>query len=91
MPQAAGGPASAEPPNNILFVQNLPEATSDQMLGTLFLQFPGYKEARPVATAPCVNHDIVLPSMLYWLDHDAVTLHGIRVHSDLFNLVVHLM
>ena len=48
MPQAAGGPASAEPPNQILFVQNLPEATSDQMLGMLFQQFPGYKEARPV-------------------------------------------
>ena len=46
VPQAAGGPASAEPPNNILFVQNLPEATSDQMLGMLFQQFPGYKEAR---------------------------------------------
>ena len=52
MPQAAGGPASAEPPNNILFVQNLPEATSDQMLGMLFQQFPGYKEARPVAHPP---------------------------------------
>ena len=48
----AGGPVGAEPPNKILFVQNLPEATNSQMLSMLFQQFPGFKEVRPPAP-PC--------------------------------------
>lgn len=40
----AAGPVGAEPPNKILFVQNLPEATNSQMLSMLFQQFPGFKE-----------------------------------------------
>ena len=52
---AGGGAASAEPPNKILFVQNLPEATSDQMLALLFNQFPGYKEARGWRTLMCAT------------------------------------
>jgi len=30
-------------PNSILFLENLPEATSEAMLGVLFQQFPGKK------------------------------------------------
>ena len=41
-----------EPPNKILFVQNLPSATNDQMLGMLFQQFPGFKEVRMVEARP---------------------------------------
>ena len=44
----AAGPVGAEPPNKILFVQNLPEATNSQMLSMLFQQFPGFKEVRIV-------------------------------------------
>ena len=44
----AGVSATGEaPPNNILFVENLPEATTSNMLSLLFNQYPGYKEARP--------------------------------------------
>ena len=35
-------------PHNILFLENLPEATTEAMLGVLFKQFPGYKESRLV-------------------------------------------
>lgn len=52
---AAAGPKAAvgiEPPNKILFVQNLPPATNDQMLGMLFQQFPGFKEVRMVEARP---------------------------------------
>jgi len=45
-PQARPGPDGHAPPNKILFVQNLPEATTDSMLGMLFQQFPGFKEVR---------------------------------------------
>jgi U2 small nuclear ribonucleoprotein B'' len=33
-------------PNKILFVQNLPHATTDAMLELLFQQFPGFKEVK---------------------------------------------
>lgn len=39
-------------PNKILFVQNLPEASTAQMLSMLFQQFPGYKEVRLVEGRP---------------------------------------
>lgn len=39
-------------PHNILFVQNLPEGTTDMMLAMLFQQFPGYKEVRMVPNKP---------------------------------------
>jgi hypothetical protein len=32
------------PPNKILFAQNLPEATTGQMLTLLFQQYPGFME-----------------------------------------------
>jgi len=37
-----------QPPNKILFVENLPEACTDMMLSMLFQQFPGFKEVRMV-------------------------------------------
>lgn len=51
---AAGRPAAdgQAPPNKILFVQNLPEATNDIMLSMLFQQFPGYREVRMVDARP---------------------------------------
>lgn len=36
------------PPNNILFVENLPEEANEMMLAMLFQQFPGFKEVRMV-------------------------------------------
>ena len=35
-----------QPPNKILFVENLPETTTDVILQGLFQQFPGFKEVR---------------------------------------------
>ncbi|KAK4762393.1 hypothetical protein SAY87_013956 [Trapa incisa] len=61
--ESAGGPtvsfrqgnASAQesvPPNNILFVQNLPIETTSQMLQLLFVQYPGFKEVRMIEAKP---------------------------------------
>lgn len=48
-----GGPAASgsAPPNKLLFVQNLPEATTGQMLTMLFQQYPGFMEVRVVCGA----------------------------------------
>eukprot|EP00798_Chlamydomonas_sp_ICE-L_P004578 gene4578-14759_t len=45
-------PASNAAPNKILFVEGLPEATNDAMLGMLFQQFTGFKEVRMVEARP---------------------------------------
>mmetsp|Transcript_32891 Transcript_32891/g.93280 ORF Transcript_32891/g.93280 Transcript_32891/m.93280 type:complete len:229 (+) Transcript_32891:247-933(+) len=45
-------PSDQNPPNEILFVQNLPAATNSQMLTMLFQQFPGFKEVRMVDGRP---------------------------------------
>lgn len=53
----SGIPHSAlaeQPPNNILFLTNLPEETNEMMLTMLFNQFPGFKEVRLVPG----RHDI---------------------------------
>merc|ERR1712179_518899 len=42
------------PPNQILFLTNLPEETNEMMLSMLFNQFPGFKEVRLVPG----RHDI---------------------------------
>lgn len=51
---AAGAASAADvgEPNSILFLENLPDATNEAMLGVLFSQFPGYKEARMVPAKP---------------------------------------
>ncbi|XP_067940706.1 U1 small nuclear ribonucleoprotein A-like [Watersipora subatra] len=53
---AAGPPAviPEQPPNQILFLTNLPEETNEMMLSMLFNQFPGFKEVRLVPG----RHDI---------------------------------
>ena len=50
-PVGAGVPAGAAqggvdnaPPNQILFLTNLPSETNEMMLSMLFNQFPGFKE-----------------------------------------------
>ncbi|KAL6271857.1 U1 small nuclear ribonucleoprotein A [Prunus avium] len=45
-------PEAPAPPNNILFVQNLPQDTTPMMLQMLFCQYPGFKEVRMVETKP---------------------------------------
>jgi len=56
--QPMGHPALAQmgeqPPNQILFLTNLPEETTEVMLQMLFNQFPGFKEVRLVPG----RHDI---------------------------------
>jgi len=52
-----GGPmhnVDNAPPNQILFLSNLPEETNEMMLSMLFNQFPGFKEVRLVPG----RHDI---------------------------------
>jgi RNA recognition motif-containing protein len=36
------------PPNSILFIQNLPENTTEHIIIQMFQQFPGFKEVRLV-------------------------------------------
>ena len=58
--QARGGTRTKGPapsldigdPNNTLFVENLPEGTTEAMLKVLFSQFPGYTESRLVQGKP---------------------------------------
>eukprot|EP00095_Tigriopus_kingsejongensis_P002955 snap_masked-scaffold243_size241480-processed-gene-1.16 protein:Tk02955 transcript:snap_masked-scaffold243_size241480-processed-gene-1.16-mRNA-1 annotation:"AGAP011637-PA" len=58
--EAAGKQSTAQghvpeaPPNQILFLTNLPEETNEMMLSMLFNQFPGFKEVRLVPG----RHDI---------------------------------
>lgn len=54
--QAPAAPSAIpeQPPNQILFLTNLPEETNEMMLSMLFNQFPGFKEVRLVPG----RHDI---------------------------------
>ncbi|KAJ4954480.1 hypothetical protein NE237_011263 [Protea cynaroides] len=45
-------PEAPAPPNNILFIQNLPSDTTPMMLQMLFCQYPGFKEVRMVEAKP---------------------------------------
>lgn len=51
---AGTAPAAPELPNQILFLSNLPDETTEIMLSMLFQQFAGYKEVRLVPG----RHDI---------------------------------
>jgi len=51
---AQGRNVGDAPPNQILFLTNLPEETNEMMLSMLFNQFPGFKEVRLVPG----RHDI---------------------------------
>lgn len=44
--QVAVQATTANMPNKILFVENLPNGTNEAMLSMLFQQFPGFKEVR---------------------------------------------
>lgn len=48
----AAVPEAPAPPNNILFVQNLPHQTTPMMLQMLFCQYPGFKEVRMIEAKP---------------------------------------
>ncbi|NP_001088194.1 small nuclear ribonucleoprotein polypeptide B L homeolog isoform X1 [Xenopus laevis] len=55
VPSASQNPQVPDnPPNYILFLNNLPEETNEMMLSMLFNQFPGFKEVRLVPG----RHDI---------------------------------
>ena len=49
--QGAGGVDNA-PPNQILFLTNLPPETNEMMLSMLFNQFPGFKEVSRLSFVP---------------------------------------
>ncbi|KAJ9586027.1 hypothetical protein L9F63_020324 [Diploptera punctata] len=51
---ASPTPVPEQPPNQILFLTNLPDETNEMMLSMLFNQFPGFKEVRLVPN----RHDI---------------------------------
>lgn len=53
-PGLANAAVPEQPPNQILFLTNLPDETSEMMLSMLFNQFPGFKEVRLVPN----RHDI---------------------------------
>ncbi|XP_015246322.1 PREDICTED: U2 small nuclear ribonucleoprotein B'' [Cyprinodon variegatus] len=53
-PQTPAVQVPDNPPNHILFLNNLPEETNEMMLSMLFNQFPGFKEVRLVPG----KHDI---------------------------------
>ncbi|CAL0317761.1 unnamed protein product [Lupinus luteus] len=46
------GAQEASPPNNILFIENLPHETTGRMLEMLFEQYPGFKEVRLIEAKP---------------------------------------
>jgi RNA recognition motif-containing protein len=41
-------PQQIEPPNKILFLQNVPETATQEQVATVFQQFPGFKEVQMV-------------------------------------------
>eukprot|EP01018_Ginkgo_biloba_P027774 Gb_16801 [translate_table: standard] len=45
-------PEAPAPPNNILFIQNLPQETTPMMLQMLFCQYAGFKEVRMIEAKP---------------------------------------
>ncbi|GFP91004.1 u1 small nuclear ribonucleoprotein a [Phtheirospermum japonicum] len=45
-------PEAPAPPNNILFIQNLPHQTTSMMLQMLFSQCPGFKKVRMIEVKP---------------------------------------
>ncbi|KAK9499380.1 hypothetical protein O3M35_002426 [Rhynocoris fuscipes] len=54
MNPSMGASVPEQPPNQILFLTNLPDETNEMMLSMLFNQFPGFKEVRLVPN----RHDI---------------------------------
>ncbi|XP_031621540.1 U1 small nuclear ribonucleoprotein A [Contarinia nasturtii] len=79
-PGAADGatnPTAEQPPNQILFLTNLPEETNEMMLSMLFNQFPGFKEVRLVPN----RHDIAFVEFATELQSSAAkeALQGFKI------------
>lgn len=75
---ATSNSATAEqPPNQILFLTNLPEETNEMMLSMLFNQFPGFKEVRLVPN----RHDIAFVEFATELQSGAAreALQGFKI------------
>ncbi|XP_037937810.1 U1 small nuclear ribonucleoprotein A [Teleopsis dalmanni] len=66
-----------QPPNQILFLTNLPEETNEMMLSMLFNQFPGFKEVRLVPN----RHDIAFVEFSTELQSNAAkeALQGFKI------------
>ncbi|KAH8292729.1 hypothetical protein KR018_008923 [Drosophila ironensis] len=66
-----------QPPNQILFLTNLPEETNEMMLSMLFNQFPGFKEVRLVPN----RHDIAFVEFTTELQSNAAkeALQGFKI------------
>ena len=47
-----GAQEATAAPNNILFIQNLPDEATSMMLEMLFQQYPGFREVRMVEAKP---------------------------------------
>jgi len=74
----SANPNTAEqPPNQILFLTNLPEETNEMMLSMLFNQFPGFKEVRLVPN----RHDIAFVEFSTELQSSAAkeALQGFKI------------
>ncbi|XP_075229035.1 U1 small nuclear ribonucleoprotein A snf [Lycorma delicatula] len=66
-----------QPPNQILFLTNLPDETNEMMLSMLFNQFPGFKEVRLVPN----RHDIAFVEFENEMQSGAakVALNGFKI------------
>lgn len=74
------------PPNKILFVENLPEQTTELMLSMLFQQFTGFKEVRMVPGKPGVafvefENDTEAGAAMTGLQHFKITPTNLMVIS----------
>ncbi|XP_055842368.1 U1 small nuclear ribonucleoprotein A [Episyrphus balteatus] len=74
---AASNSTAEQPPNQILFLTNLPEETNEMMLSMLFNQFPGFKEVRLVPN----RHDIAFVEFATELQSSAAkeALQGFKI------------
>jgi hypothetical protein len=80
---AAGAADGSAPPNKILFAQNLPEASTSQMLTLLFNQYPGFIEVRG---------RLLLLLVLRWycsVEARDWRVWGFRVHPAMFDVPLH--
>lgn len=74
---ASNSATAEQPPNQILFLTNLPEETNEMMLSMLFNQFPGFKEVRLVPN----RHDIAFVEFATELQSGAAreALQGFKI------------
>ncbi|XP_026464016.1 U1 small nuclear ribonucleoprotein A [Ctenocephalides felis] len=74
---SSNNPNAEQPPNQILFLTNLPDETTEMMLSMLFNQFPGFKEVRLVPN----RHDIAFVEFATELQSGAArdALQGFKI------------